>query len=142
MRAILLRHYKTLTNVNGQIMGWGNSPPAKDWEPDLRYVDQRLRGLGLEFDAVYTSRLERSMQTGQYFAQARDIDEIRDMAEFNEVNYGALYKKSKKWVEAHIPQYKTDPDFVFPGGRVSGPCRSAAWTCCCTSPKSYAIRPY
>ena len=42
--------------------------------------------------------------------------EMHTSAALNEVNYGSLYRKSKKWVAANVPEYKTDPDFVFPGG--------------------------
>lgn len=116
MRLIVVRHYKTLINVSQQIMGWGDAPRAQDWEPDLRYVDELLWSRDIVFDAVFTSFLERARQTGMYFAKTRGIHCIHDQTELNEVNYGALFKKSKKWVEKHIPEYKKDPDFVFPKG--------------------------
>ncbi len=39
-----------------------------------------------------------------------------DVADLNEVNYGLLYRKSKKWVANNIPEHKIDPDFVYPDG--------------------------
>ncbi|MEN8175664.1 MAG: histidine phosphatase family protein [Pseudomonadota bacterium] len=116
MRLIVIRHYKTLINASQQIMGWGDAPRAQDWEPDLFYVDELLEKKKVVFDAVYTSFLERARQTGMFFARTRGIHCIHDHAELNEVNYGTLFKKSKKWVEKHIPEYKKDPDFVFPQG--------------------------
>ena len=44
------------------------------------------------------------------------ISTLKQHPELREVNYGSLYRKSKKWVEQHIPEYKTDPDYVFPEG--------------------------
>ena len=41
---------------------------------------------------------------------------MHDHAEINEVNYGVLYKQSKKWVEKHIPEYKNDPEYIFEQG--------------------------
>ena len=116
MRAIVVRHYKTLINASDLIMGWGDSPRVEDWEKDLAWVHKRLETLGIEIDRVYSSDLERARQTAMYYARQRGIHLIRDVAELKEINYGTLFKKSKKWVAGNIPQYKTDPDFVFPEG--------------------------
>ena len=116
MRAIILRHYKTLINASDEIMGWGDAPRAFDWEPDLAYVNTILKQENINYTTVYTSDLERSRQTGKYFARARGINIIHDNAELNEVNYGSLYRKSKNWVKNNIPEYKTDPDYVFEDG--------------------------
>ncbi len=116
MRLIAVRHYKTLINQSGQIMGWGDSPRSEDWQIDVAFVDGVMHKNSLKFAAVYTSDLERSRQTGMYHAKKRGIKLIYDQPELNEVNYGALYKKSKKWVEKHIPKHKNDPDFVYPKG--------------------------
>ena len=116
MRVILIRHYKTLINVSDEIMGWGDAPPAADWEPDLAYVSEALDKQEINYDTVYTSDLERSRQTGRYFARRHGIKILHDHAELNEVNYGSLYRKSKKWVKNNIPEYKTDADYVFENG--------------------------
>ena len=116
MRIILIRHYKTLINVSDEIMGWGDAPPAADWEPDLAYVSDTLNNQAINYDTVYTSDLERSRQTGRYFARRHGIKILHDHAELNEVNYGSLYRKSKKWVKHNIPEYKTDADYVFENG--------------------------
>jgi broad specificity phosphatase PhoE len=116
MRAIITRHYKTLINAADEILGWGDSPRVKGWEDDVGFVDERLRGLGIHFDAVYSSLLERSRQTAMFHARRHGIKLIYDSPALNEVNYGDLYKKKKKWVAEHYPQHKKDPDFIYPGG--------------------------
>ncbi len=116
MRVIVVRHYKTLINVSNQIMGWGDAPRAEDWQVDLAFVDKVLRKNKLEFKAVYTSHLERARQTGMYYAKSRGIPLIYDAPELNEVNYGSLFRKNKKWVEQNIPSHKKDPDFIYPKG--------------------------
>lgn len=116
MRAIVIRHYKTLVNVADQIMGWGDAPPADDWEPDVAYVDAVLREAKIHFDAVHTSTLDRSRKTGLYFAARRGIRELESHAGLREVNYGVFYNKSKRWVQENIPEFKTDPDYVFAEG--------------------------
>ena len=116
MRAIVIRHYKTLINVSDEIMGWGDAPRAQDWEPDLAFVNSILNTENIDYTTVYTSDLERSRQTGRYFAKQRGINIIHDHPELNEINYGSLYRKSKKWVKSNIPEYKTDPDYIFENG--------------------------
>lgn len=116
MRAIVIRHYKTLLNASDRILGWGDAPRAKDWDEDITYVEKRLRKMDLAFDRIYSSNLERSRKTAMYFASSYGINIVYDACELNEVNYGTLYKKSKKWVEKNIPEHKTDPDFVYPKG--------------------------
>ena len=116
MRAIVVRHYKTLINASDQIMGWGDAPPAKGWEADLAFVDEILNQRHLHFAAVYTSYLERARQTGMFYAKKRGIPIVYDTPSLNEINYGSLFRKSKSWVEKTIPQHKKDPDFVYPNG--------------------------
>ena len=116
MRAIVIRHYKTLLNASDRILGWGDAPRAKDWGADITYVERRLRKMDLTIDRIYSSNLERSRRTAMYFASSYDMNILYDAHELNEVNYGTLYKKSKKWVEKNIPEHKTDPDFVYPKG--------------------------
>jgi broad specificity phosphatase PhoE len=83
---------------------------------DLAFVDKVLAERHIQIDAIYSSALERARQTARYFARSRGIHLIRDTRELNEINYGNLFGKSKSWVAENIPQYKTDPDFVYPGG--------------------------
>jgi len=116
MRAIVTRHYKTMINASEQILGWGDSPRVSGWEADLVFVDNRLRKRDVKFDRVYSSNLERSRQTAMFHAKRHGIHVIHDSCDLNEVNYGKLYRKKKKWVAEHYPQHKTDPDFVYPEG--------------------------
>ena len=116
MRAILVRHYKTLSNARRRIMGWGDAPPAANWEADLAYVAGMLLRRDLSLDAVYSSALDRARNTARYYADKRGIASVQEDSGLNEINYGCLCHKPKQWVLEHFPQYKTDPDFVFPDG--------------------------
>lgn len=116
MRAIVVRHYKTILNAADQIIGWGDAPRVKGWRSDLAFVNERLRECDVRPQAVYSSDLERARQTAMFYARCHGIHIVNDSPLLNEVNYGALYKKSKKWVASHIPQHKVDPDFVYPDG--------------------------
>lgn len=116
MRAIVVRHYKTLLNASDKIMGWGDAPRVDGWQADLAFVVDTLKAQGISYDAIYSSDLERARQTAMYYARNRGINIVYDSPMLNEINYGLLYGKSKKWVAKHIPQHKTDPDYVYPEG--------------------------
>jgi broad specificity phosphatase PhoE len=129
MRLFVVRHYKTMSNARNLIIGWGDSPPEHGWEADLIAVGRILQEAAVEPACIYTSKLERARATGDFFAQMLDVEQQRTSAALNEVNYGILYSKSKKWVAAHLPQYKTDPAFVFPKGESFGQMQARSVAC-------------
>ena len=116
MKAIVVRHYKTLLNASDRILGWGDAPRVDGWRSDVNFVERRLREESIDFDAIYSSALERARQTAMYYARRNRMYIVHDSDQLNEVNYGLLYGKSKKWVAKHIPEHKKDPDFVYPEG--------------------------
>ena len=116
MRAIVVRHYKTLLNASDRILGWGDAPRVDGWRADVNYVENKLREEFINFDAIYSSGLERARQTAMFYARLHRIHIVHDSPELKEVNYGSLYGKSKKWVAKHIPEHKKDPDYVYPEG--------------------------
>ncbi len=116
MRIILIRHYKTQTNDDGRVLGWGDSPPCQDWKADFDFVDALLTEQGVDFDAVYSSDLERSRQTAKLHARVLGISTVDSSAELNEVNYGEFQQKRKSWIIDNYPQHKKNPDMVYPNG--------------------------
>ena len=116
MRIILTRHYKTRTNEENRILGWGDSPPGTNWRADIEFVDNRLLEHGLKFDEIYSSELERSRQTAIIHAVRFGISAVNSSPELNEVNYGQLQTQKKDSVAESYPQHKNNPDMVYPGG--------------------------
>lgn len=116
MRLILVRHFRTQSNEARRIMGWGDAPPASDWESDLLDVDHCLMDRGLVFDAIHSSDLGRARNTALYYARSRGRDAVESHVAFNEINYGELFGLDKDEVTQAYPQFKQDPDYVFPGG--------------------------
>jgi broad specificity phosphatase PhoE len=116
MRVILTRHYQTQSNVEGRILGWGDSPPHRDWKVNVDFIDSRLHENDLDFDAVYSSDLKRARQTAKIFAGSFGIPNVIAIPELKEINYGNVQKKKKSWVGEHYPQHKKDPDLVYPDG--------------------------
>ena len=116
MRMLLVRHYKTIGNVKAEIIGWGESPPADGWQADLYQVYKILDQAGIKFSHVYTSNLQRARQTGQYYADVLPVPSILHNSALNEIDYGRLSTKNKRWVEKHYPKHKKDSGYVYPGG--------------------------
>ena len=116
MRLLVVRHYRTLNNASRRIMGWGDAPPVPDWEDDLQTVADRLAAAGIRFDAYYSSALERARKTAEYFAGRFPPAPLISHPDLNEVHYGELFGLTKQTVCAAFPRYKTDVDYVFPGG--------------------------
>lgn len=125
MRVIITRHYKTLINAAEEILGWGDSPRDSGWKADVVYVSQQLRKHDIQFDAVYSSNLERARQTAMFHARRFGIHIVHDTPALNEVNYGKLYKKKKKWVAEHYPQHKKTRILSIRRARVFARCSSA-----------------
>lgn len=116
MRLILVRHFRTQSNEARRIMGWGDAPRASNWESDLLDVDHCLTTRKLVFDAIHSSDLGRARNTAIYYARRRGRDAVESHVAFNEINYGELFGLDKDEVMKAYPQFKQDPDYVFPGG--------------------------
>lgn len=97
-------------------MGWGDAPPVKNWQDDLNHVVKVLHKAQLNTQIIYTSSLARAINTGKFYADRLAIKHVQDSPALNEVNYGKLYNKSKKWAEEYIHGHKKDPDLVYPDG--------------------------
>jgi alpha-ribazole phosphatase len=116
MRIIVVRHYKTTSNETGNIIGWGDSPPVKEWRQDINYVNDVLSNSDLRIKRIYSSKLRRARNTGLFYANSHSIHKVHHSIELNEVDYGKMSKKSKSWVAENIPEHKKDPDYAYPGG--------------------------
>ena len=116
MRAIIVRHYKTTSNETGKIIGWGDSPPVKEWRRDINFVNDTLSKSKIHINKIYTSELRRARNTGLFYANSHNIHKVHHSIEINEINYGDMSKKSKQWVQQHVPEYKKDPDYIYPNG--------------------------
>ena len=97
-------------------MGWSDAPPEDDFAEDLYFVEGVLLISKYNFDVVWSSKLERANRTAQFFAKLNKISNHIKTDELNEIDYGLLTNKRKKWAEKHFPKHKKDPDFIYPKG--------------------------
>lgn len=116
MKIILVRHYKTKSNTRELIMGWSDAPPEDDYEEDLFYVGDVLVRSKLNIDTVWSSNLGRAKNTARFLTSLDNISSYNSTDKLNEIDYGSLTEKGKKWAEDNYPKHKLDASFVYPGG--------------------------
>lgn len=87
-----VRHGETYLNYYGRMQGWANAPLT-----DRGITDVRRSGRGLKdikFDAVYTSDLQRTVDTAEILLDENDLTktdmEIILMPEFREIFFGSF----------------------------------------------------
>lgn len=111
----ILRHGQTDFNKRGIVQGSGIDAPLNETGRKQAKAFHKVYN-NIDFDRIYVSNLQRTHQTVDPFAQ--DGYELKRMAAFNEINWGAYEGKSmtpesnayysemsKKWSdgEVHLP---------------------------------------
>lgn len=112
-----MRHGETYFNRYNKMQGWSDMPLTKEGR-----LDAIRSGLGMhdvDFDAVYTSDLRRTVESAQLFFRdhpSREKLTIRMMPEFREVFFGSLEGRdaSEMWNELYKRLQKNFSDL---GGR-------------------------
>jgi 2,3-bisphosphoglycerate-dependent phosphoglycerate mutase len=97
---VFIRHGRTPHNNLGLFTGWEDPPLAPDGVEDAKNAGRLLRRHGFKFDVVYSSWLQRAIQTAWYVLDelgALHLPMIKSWR-LNERMYGALTGKSKAMV--------------------------------------------
>lgn len=97
---VFIRHGRTPHNNLGLFTGWADPPLAEDGVEDAKNAGRILKLHGFEFDVVYTSWLQRAIETAWYAMDELD-DQWLPMVKswrLNERMYGALTGKSKQMI--------------------------------------------
>jgi 2,3-bisphosphoglycerate-dependent phosphoglycerate mutase len=99
---VIIRHGKTVHNKLGLFTGWEDAPLAMEGRGEATAAGQMLRRHGFTFDVVYTSWLERAIETA--WLVLTELDEIwlpvHKSWRLNERMYGSLTGLSKKRTKA------------------------------------------
>ena len=120
---VLVRHGQSEWNLKNLFTGWKNPDLTEKGKDEATRAGRQLKGLGLEFDAAYTSALLRAQHTldimlGELGQTGLAI--TRDQA-LNERDYGDLSGLNKddaraEWGEEQVHIWRRSFDVPPPGG--------------------------
>jgi probable phosphoglycerate mutase len=113
-----IRHGESIYNAEGRIQGQSDVPLSELGRKQSDAVAAALAGLPIE--ALYSSPLQRAMETARLIADAVGL-EIRTDPRLKEIDAGIFQDKLRSDLEELYPQelarwLSGDPDFVIPGG--------------------------
>ena len=97
---VFIRHGRTPHNNLGLFTGWEDPPLAPDGIEDAKNAGRLLKRHGFKFDVVYSSWLQRAIQTAWHVLDELDALHLPMVKSWrlNERMYGALTGKSKAMV--------------------------------------------
>ncbi|KAL3775441.1 hypothetical protein ACHAWO_000671 [Cyclotella atomus] len=97
---VFIRHGRTPHNNLGLFTGWEDPPLAPDGVEDAKNAGRLLKLHGFEFDVVYTSWLQRAIETAWYCMDELDCSWLPMVKSWrlNERMYGGLTGKSKQMI--------------------------------------------
>ncbi len=118
---ILVRHGETRGNLEGKAQGHFDAPLTDNGVQQTKALAQRLSNT--EFDAVYSSDLQRAVHTAEAILQGRSDIEIQRRSELRELNYGDY--ENTPWFDHRDEdptffklriEWETRPIAKYPGG--------------------------
>ena len=117
---ILLRHGQSEWNLSNRFTGWADVPLTEQGRKDARYAGKLLCEAGVKVDIIYSSGLERSIETAEIVRDMLQADpgtrrskpvQFLQRHRLNERHYGALTGLDKREVpyacHAHAHAYVT-----------------------------------
>ncbi|MCM3721161.1 histidine phosphatase family protein [Solibacillus isronensis] len=100
----LTRHGETQWNIENRLQGSKNSQLTDKGIEHAIMLGNRLRNI--DFSAIYTSPLERALQTANYIKSDKDVP-IYTIENLKEMNFGDWEGKTKDEIEA-VDNYKNE----------------------------------
>ncbi len=94
-KLVLIRHGQSQWNLENRFTGWVDIPLAPKGEQEARYAGEKIKGM--KFDKVFTSVLQRAIQTYEIAASVAGLKYLlveKDKA-LNERMYGDLQGLNK-----------------------------------------------
>ena len=119
----LVRHGQSDWNEKNLFTGWENPGLTKQGLKEARETGEALKEIGLTYSYLYTSVLDRAIDTANIILdvlQVNEINTIRDKA-LNERDYGDLTGLNKddareKWGEEQVHIWRRSYDIPPPSG--------------------------
>lgn len=72
MKVVLIRHGESIANFENYWTGWLDVPLTKKGEEQAKAAGNKIKMAQLQFDAVFTSVLQRAILTSQLVLEASD----------------------------------------------------------------------
>jgi len=121
MKIVLVRHGQTEWNKKDLFRGRVDIPLDETGLQQAVRVGQRLAPLGLHIEAMYSSPLQRAMQTAEAIANKLGVHPVKSLNDFIEFDYGQWEGHSPDEIRKKYPQeyryWIHDPDQLkIPGG--------------------------
>ncbi|MBI1424711.1 MAG: 2,3-bisphosphoglycerate-dependent phosphoglycerate mutase [Gammaproteobacteria bacterium] len=101
---VMIRHAQSQWNLDNRFTGWADPPLTAAGIAEAKQAGENLREHGFRFDAAYSSRLERAIQTLDILLDAlgqADIPRYQDWR-LNERHYGQLQGLNKADMTAQV----------------------------------------
>ena len=104
---ILLRHGQSEWNLSNRFTGWADVPLTEQGRKDAKYAGKLLCEAGMKVDIIYSSGLERSIETAEIVRDMLQADpgtrrskpvQFLRRHRLNERHYGALTGLDKRAV--------------------------------------------
>jgi HAD superfamily hydrolase (TIGR01509 family) len=118
MKLYLVRHGETLWNMENRYQGDTDVPLSPKGEGQARQVRDQLAGI--DFDAVYSSSMQRARRTAEIIVENRD-QKVQQLPDVHEMALGEMEGVHSSEVHEKFPgvveQWRNEPiTFTVPGG--------------------------
>ena len=119
----LVRHGQSDWNKKNLFTGWRDRPLTEQGKKEAKEAARFLKTMGIEYNYLYTSVLNRAIHTGELIVEIlglKDIIVIKNQA-LNERDYGSLTGLNKddareKWGEEQVHVWRRSYDIAPPSG--------------------------
>jgi len=125
LKIYLARHGQDRDNVNGLLNGRRDEPLTDLGVFQARELAQKIKDLGIKFEKVYASPLQRAYKTGEVIAEAIGLEKPEAIKDLIERNFGVMTGEEIADIELmcapDIIKTKTVTYFLKPKGAETFP---------------------
>lgn len=119
-KLVLMRHGQSLWNLENRFTGFKDVPLTEQGEEEAITAGDKIEDAGIEFDAVFTSTLERAIYTTELALNVRRTDFIMD-SDLRERDYGDLTglnkaETAKQYGDEQVRIWRRSYDVPPPNG--------------------------
>jgi len=125
LKIYLARHGQDKDNVNGILNGHRDELLTALGQEQARELGEKIQGVGIQFDKIYSSPLKRTFQTAEILADILSLNKPEILEDLIERNFGIMTGKLIGEIESmcspDIIKTKTITYFLSPDGAETFP---------------------